>query len=283
MKKIGLICKPGGSETLQLLKELLVWLKDKDAEAFVDAGSAQNLSIRGYPPSQIPELVDVIVMLGGDGTMLSVARLACKAGVPILGVNMGGLGFITEVQKTEVYESMEQVFADNLHIENRMMLSANVCRGGQTIAEYTVLNDVVINKGALARIINLETSINGLYVNNFMADGLIVSTPTGSTGYCLSAGGPILYPSMESIVLIPICPHTLANRPIVLPDTVLIEIALRSHSEDVCLTLDGQVGFPLQQDDSVVVEKSMCRTRLIVPPNRDFFQILRAKLKWGER
>lgn len=283
MKKIGLICKPGREEPLQLLKELLVWLKDKDVGIFVDEEAAQNISVKGYPRSQIPGLVDVIVVLGGDGTMLSVARLACKKEVPILGINMGGLGFITEVQKSEIYAAVEQALADKLQAENRLMLNAFVYRQGEKAAEYTVLNDVVINKGALARIIDLETFINGLYVTNFMADGLIVSTPTGSTAYCLSAGGPILYPSMESIVLIPICPHTLANRPIVLPDTVLIEIVLRSHSEDAYLTLDGQEGFPLRQNDTIVVEKSLCRTRLVIPHKRDFFQILRAKLKWGER
>lgn len=283
MTKIGIIAKAGRPEPIEIVREFLAWLKGKDVKVFVEKNIANSLNINGFNRSEIPDLVDVVIVFGGDGTMLSVARLVCSREVPIIGVNVGGLGFITEVQKSEMYEVMEQIFAGKWEIENRLMLNAQVHRQGGKVAEYTLLNDVVINKGALARIIDLETSINGAYVTNFMADGLIVSTPTGSTAYCLSAGGPILYPSLESIVLIPICPHTLTNRPIVLPDNVLIEITLKSHAEGVYLTLDGQEGFPLNQGDTVVIEKSLCKTRLVIPLERDFFQILRTKLKWGER
>lgn len=283
MTKIGIIAKAGRPEPIEIVREFLAWLKGKDVKVFVEKNIANSLNINGFNRSEIPDLVDVVIVFGGDGTMLSVARLVCSKEVPIIGVNVGGLGFITEVQKSEMYEVMEQIFAGKWEIENRLMLNAQVHRQGGKVAEYTLLNDVVINKGALARIIDLETSINGAYVTNFMADGLIVSTPTGSTAYCLSAGGPILYPSLESIVLIPICPHTLTNRPIVLPDNVLIEITLKSHAEGVYLTLDGQEGFPLKQGDTVVIEKSLCKTRLVIPHERDFFQILRTKLKWGER
>lgn len=283
MTKIGIIAKAGRPEPIEIVREFLAWLRGKDVEVFVEKNIANSLNINGFNRSEIPNLVDVVIVFGGDGTMLSVARLVCSKEVPIIGVNVGGLGFITEVQKSEMYEVMEQIFAGKWEIENRLMLNAQVHRQGGKVAEYTLLNDVVINKGALARIIDLETSINGAYVTNFMADGLIVSTPTGSTAYCLSAGGPILYPSLESIVLIPICPHTLTNRPIVLPDNVLIEITLKSHAEGVYLTLDGQEGFPLNQGDAVVIEKSLYKTRLVIPHERDFFQILRTKLKWGER
>lgn len=283
MTRIGIIVKAGRPEPIEAVREFLAWLKGRDVEVFIEKEAARSLSVDGYTRTQIPDLVDAIIVFGGDGTMLSVARMVCGKEIPIMGVNVGGLGFITEVQRSEIYEVMEQVFSGRWDIENRLMLNAQVHRHGEKAAEYTVLNDVVINKGALARIIDLETSINGAYVTNFMADGLIVSTPTGSTAYCLSAGGPVLYPSLESIVLIPICPHTLTNRPIVLPDTVLIEIILKSHAEDVCLTLDGQEGFPLKQGDKVVVEKAFCKTRLVIPHERDFFQILRTKLKWGER
>lgn len=283
MTKIGIIAKAGRPEPIEIVREFLAWLRGKDVKVFVEKSIANSLNINGFNRSEIPNLVDVVIVFGGDGTMLSVARLVCSKEVPIIGVNVGGLGFITEVQKSEMYEVMEQIFAGKWEIENRLMLNAQVHRQGGKVAEYTLLNDVVINKGALARIIDLETSINGAYVTNFMADGLIVSTPTGSTAYCLSAGGPILYPSLESIVLIPICPHTLTNRPIVLPDNVLIEITLKSHAEGVYLTLDGQEGFPLNQGDAVVIEKSLCKTRLVIPHERDFFQILRTKLKWGER
>lgn len=283
MKKIGIICKAGRPEPPEILKELLPWLRKKGFETFLDIETAAILDMEGHPRSQIPSLVDVIVVLGGDGTMLSVARLVCEKGIPILGVNLGGLGFITEVQRAELYEAMDKILSGECSFEERIMLTAHIHRHGERIAEYTVLNDVVINKGALARIIDLETYINKAYVTTFKADGLIVSTPTGSTAYSLSAGGPVLYPTLNSIVLTPICPHTLTNRPIVLPDDVLIEVALKSPSEDVFLTLDGQVGFSLRQNDIVEVKKSPYKTKLLIPYERDYFQILRTKLKWGER
>ena len=196
---------------------------------------------------------------------------------------MGGLGFLTAVSRDEVYEVLERVLVDDCHVEERIMLAACVLRHSECIAEFIVMNDVVVNKGALARIIDLETYVDNTYVSTFKADGLIVSTPTGSTAYALSAGGPILYPTLSSIVLAPICPHTLTNRPIVLPDDVKIEIMLKSYNEDVFLTLDGQVGFSLRQNDIVEVRKSKYKAQLYIPCERDYFQIIRAKLRWGER
>lgn len=282
MKKIGIIGKSGRTEPAEITSELLPWLRERGVETFVDIETAQSLGIKGYLRSEMPD-VDLVIVLGGDGTLLSVARLVCERGIPILGVNLGGLGFITEVKRTEVFDALERVFSGQYYIEERLMLNAYVVRHGERIAGYTTLNDVVINKGALARIIDLETSVDKRYVTTFRSDGLIVSTPTGSTAYCLSAGGPILFPTLESIVLIPICPHTLTNRPIVLPDTVRIEITLKSLVEDVFLTLDGQVGFSLRQNDTVIVEKSPFKTRLLIPFERDFFEVLRTKLRWGER
>jgi len=282
MKRIGIISRLGRPEPVEILKELLPWLKERGVETFINIEVAQALNTEGYPRTEIPKLSEVVVVLGGDGTMLSVARIVCESGIPILGVNLGGLGFITEVHRADIFEAFEKVLSGSYAIEDRLMLRARVRRSGEDIRSYIVLNDVVINKGALARIITLETSINGAYMTSFRADGLIVSTPTGSTAYCLSAGGPILYPTMESIVLIPICPHTLTNRPIVLPESVLIETTLRSPGEDVILTLDGQTGFPLKRNDTVVVDKSTCKTRLLVPLQRDFFQLLRTKLGWCE-
>ncbi len=283
MKKIGIICKTGRLEPLELLKDFLPWLKDKGVEVFVDIEVAQLMNVKGYSRSQIPDLSDMVIVLGGDGTLLSVARLVCEKEIPILGVNLGGLGFITEVQVAGIYEAMERIFSGKCVVEDRLMLSAFVQRHGEKIGEYTVLNDVVINKGALARIIEMETYVDKAYVTTFRADGLIVSTPTGSTAYCLAAGGPILYPTTDCISLTPICPHTLTNRPIVLPEGALIEITLKSAAEDVFLTLDGQVGFSLRRNDVVTVAKSPFRTRLIIPHERDFFQVLRSKLGWGER
>lgn len=283
MKKIGIICKTGIAEPSEILKGLLPWLRQKNCEAYVDIETASILNIKGFSRSEIPSLVDIIVVLGGDGTMLSVCRLVGDKGVPILGVNIGGLGFLTEVQKDEIYEVLEKVLTDDCPIEERIMLTACVYRHSECIAEYVVMNDVVVNKGALARIIDLETYVNHIYVTTFKADGLIVSTPTGSTAYALSAGGPILYPTLNSIVLAPICPHTLTNRPIVLPDDVLIDIVLRSWSEEVFLTLDGRAGCPLNKDDVVKTEKAPYKAKLIIPSDRDYFQTLRTKLKWGER
>lgn len=282
MKRIGIIGKSGRIEPAEITSELLPWLRGREIETFVDIETAKSLGIKGYLRSEMPD-VDLVIVLGGDGTLLSVARLVCERGIPILGVNLGGLGFITEVKRTEIFDALERVFSGQYFIEERLMLNAHVVRHGEKIAGYTTLNDVVINKGALARIIDLETFVDKRYVSTFRSDGLIISTPTGSTAYCLSAGGPILFPTLESIVLIPICPHTLTNRPIVLPDTVNIEITLKSLVEDVFLTLDGQVGFSLRQNDTVIIEKSPYKTRLLIPFERDFFEVLRTKLRWGER
>jgi NAD+ kinase len=283
MKKIGIISKAGHPEPLRILRELLPWLGDRGCEVYLDSDAASALHVEGYQRSQIPALADFVIVFGGDGTMLSVARLIGEKGIPILGVNIGGLGFLTTVQKEDVYEVIGDLIGGQCSIEERMMLTASVLRHSECIAEYLVVNDVVVNKGALARIIDLETYIDSDYVATFKADGLIVSTPTGSTAYALSAGGPIVYPTLSSIILAPICPHTLTNRPIVLPDNVQIDIILKSMNEDVFLTIDGQVGFSLRQNDIVQVRKSAFRARFFVPRERDYFSILRTKLKWGER
>ncbi len=283
MRKIGIISKSGHPEPLKILKALLPWLRKKGCDVIIDSESASALNMAGHQRSEIPALVDCIIVLGGDGTMLSVARLVGDNGLPILGVNLGGLGFLTAVHKDQMYEVIEKVMEGTCPVEERMMLTARVLRHSESIAEYLVVNDVVVNKGALARIIDLETYIGSKFVATFKADGLIVSTPTGSTAYALSAGGPIVYPTLNSIILAPICPHTLTNRPIVLPDNVEVDIILRSRNEDVFLTVDGQVGFSLRQSDVVHVKKSAVKARFFLPCERDYFEILRTKLKWGER
>jgi NAD+ kinase len=281
MKKIGIICKTGIPEPPEILKGLLPWLDQKGYKTYTDIETSSILNIEGFHRSEIPSLVDMIIVLGGDGTMLSVCRLIKDREIPILGVNLGGLGFITEIQRNEVYDVLEKILNGECPVEERIMLTSYVYRNNERIAEFTVMNDVVVTKGALARIIDLETYINNMYVTTFKADGLIVSTPTGSTAYALSAGGPILYPTLNSLVLSPICPHTLTNRPIVLPDDVLIEIILRSKGEDIFLTIDGQIGFPLQLNDVIEVRKSPFKTKLVTPFKRNYFKVLRTKLKWG--
>jgi NAD+ kinase len=283
MKKIGIISKLNRPEPIEILKELIPWLKQKGHEVYIDIETATVLQIDGINRSKMPSIIDLAVVLGGDGTMISVARLVAEREIPILGVNIGGLGFLTAVQKEELYTVLEKVLSNECTIEERIMLKACVHRHSECISEYIAMNDVVINKGALARIIDIETYINHIYVATFKADGLIVSTPTGSTAYALSAGGPILYPTLNSIIIAPICPHTLTNRPIVMPDDIQIEIVLKSFSEDVFLTLDGQVGFSLKKDDIIEVKKSQYKAKLFIPCERDYFEILRTKLKWGER
>ncbi len=283
MKRIGIIGKTGKPEPAEMVKRLLPWLSKKKLEIYIDVETADALRMKGTPRSQIPGLVDMIIVFGGDGTIISVSRLVADKGIPILGVNIGGLGFLTAVQKDDLYEVLEKVLSGGCPVEERMMLNACVYRHSECIADNIVMNDVVVNKGALARIIDLEAYIDHTYVSTFKADGLIVSTPTGSTGYALSAGGPIVYPTLNSIILAPICPHTLTNRPIILPDNVQIEIMLKSLNEDVFLTLDGQVGFSLRQKDIIQVSKSQHSTKFFTPCEIDYFKILRTKLRWGER
>ncbi|MBF0328537.1 MAG: NAD(+)/NADH kinase [Nitrospirae bacterium] len=283
MKKIGIICKAGRPEPAEIAKTFLPWLKERGCEIFLEDGVAKPLGMRGTAREEMPDICDILVVLGGDGTMLSVARLAIGRDVKILGVNLGGLGFITEFNKEELHASMAKVLSGKCPYENRIMLSTTVHREDNQIFDSIVFNDVVINKGALARIIDIETYVNDLYVTTFKADGLIISSPTGSTAYSLSAGGPILYPTLNSIVMTPICPHTLTNRPIVLPDDFAVELIMRSDTEDVFLTLDGQSGFPLKKDDVIEVKKSVYTTKILIPCDRDYFQVLRTKLKWGER
>jgi NAD+ kinase len=283
MNRIGIICKGGIPKPVEILKELLPWLRQKGCETFVDTDTASTLNMDGFPRSEISSLSEIIIVLGGDGTMLSTCRLVADKGVPVLGINIGGLGFITEVQLDKLYETMEKVLSGECPIGERLMLTAQVRRLGELIAEYIVLNEVVINKAALARIIDLETYVNQNYVTTFKADGLIISTPTGSTAYSLSAGGPILYPTLDNIIITPICPHTLTNRAMVLPGDSIIKVILRSPTERVYLTMDGQVGFSVMQNDVIEVSKAPFKTRLLIPCDRDYFQILRTKLKWGER
>lgn len=282
-KEIGIICKRGRPEPLEMVRELVPWLRRQGCQVILERDAARQVGLDGCPRQEIPLRVDMVIVLGGDGTMLGVARLVSDRGVPVLGVNLGGLGFITEVNRNDLYEVLEKVLTGCCPVEERIMLDAVVHRDKGRVAHFRVLNDVVINKGALARIIDLETHVDYSYVTTFKADGLIISTPTGSTAYSLSAGGPVLYPTLNCILMTPICPHTLTNRPIVLPDGYVITVNLRTESEDIYLTLDGQTGFALRQYDTIEVKKAACTAKFLIPCKRDYFDILRTKLKWGER
>jgi NAD+ kinase len=277
---IGIICK---KDSENILRDLLSWLKDKGADVYMEESVAGTHPVKSCTTDELSSAVEMVVVLGGDGTMLRAARLMAGKDVPLVGVNLGGLGFITEVSKEEIYDTLEKILKGDCRKEKRMMLQAQVMRGGEKTADFMALNDIVINKGTLARLIDLQTIVDGNHVNQFKADGIIAATPTGSTAYSLSAGGPILHPSLRGIIITPICPHMLTNRPIVLSDDVKIEIALRSESEGVYLTYDGQEGFSMKKDDVVVIKKSPFTTTLLAPTNSDHFQVLREKLKWGER
>ncbi len=299
MKRIGIIAKKNKPEAVPVAKNLVAWFQERKMEVYVeeemgnvlfDSGSSlpagsilSDGSIHCVELSEIPGHAEMVIVLGGDGTLLSVARLVGSYEVPILGVNLGGLGFLTEIHLEELFSVLERVIKGDYKKDEREILNATVIRKGNKMAEFTVLNDAVINKGALARIIDLETTINGEYITTFKSDGLIISTPTGSTAYNLSAGGPIVYPSLHCIIITPICSHTLTNRPIVIPDDVVIRIVLRTEEQEVILTLDGQQGFPLGFGDVVEVKKAQFRIFLIKSPYRHYFGLLREKLKWGER
>ena len=286
MNRIGIIAKKNKPEAVPIARHLAEWLRLKKIEVYIEEEIGKLLSPGLWKPIQreaIPTDVEVIIVLGGDGTLLSVARQVWNKNIPILGVNLGGLGFLTEITLDELYPVLEKVLQDEFEINERDVLNAEVIRRGERIAEFIVLNDAVINKGALARIIDLETTIDGEYLSTFRSDGLIISTPTGSTAYNLSAGGPIVYPSLHTIIITPICPHTLTIRPIIIPDHVRIRALLKSRNEEVTLTLDGQQGFTLEFEDVVEVRKAEGHILLIKSPTRRYFELLREKLKWGER
>jgi NAD+ kinase len=290
MKRVGIIAKQNKPEAVSIAKNLVDWLGPRKVELYIEEEMAKLLSpilsaahVNCIDRKDIPRHVEMIIVLGGDGTLLSVARQVWNRNIPILGVNLGGLGFLTETHTEELHRLLDRVLEGDFQTDEREVLDASVIRRDERVAEFTILNDAVINKGALARIIELEATVNGEYLSTFRSDGLIISTPTGSTAYNLSAGGPIVYPSLHTIIITPICPHTLTNRPIIVPDDVLIRVLLKSKHQEVILTLDGQQGFPLDFEDLVEVKKAEGRILLIKSPYRHYFEVLREKLRWGER
>jgi len=288
IKRIGIVLKPHQPDALKTLCDLTQWLAQKGIElvggAEIERERVEHetgCSVTEVEPEKLAASVDLILVLGGDGTMIATARLIGDNEVPVLGVNYGGLGYLTEFRIEELYTALESILSANYRLDKRVMLHVDLQRANATISSNRVLNDVVINKSALARIIEIEAYLNQQFVNSFRADGLIVSTPTGSTAYNLSAGGPVVFPSMNAIVITPICPFTLSNRPLVVPDDAVIELRLKTDQEDVALTLDGQVGVPLKVDDRIVISKSRTTFNLIQPSNRNYFDVLRDKLRWG--
>jgi len=283
MKTIGILTKPKFPDVTHILTDLVAWLRERQKEVVFDAKTAALIGeSASHQKTQIATRSDMVLVLGGDGTMLSAARLLEERAVPILGVNMGGLGFLTEITLDELYPALEKVFAQEFMVEERLMLRADIHRHGEHVAKATVLNDVVVSKGTLARMIEIQILIDGQFVTRLRGDGLIVSTPTGSTAYSLSAGGPIIHPTVQALILTPICPHTLTHRPLLVPRGVALEVTLTSQVEGAMVTFDGQVGVALVQGDTVAIAVSEHRTQLIRLPDRTYYDLLRRKLKWGD-
>lgn len=282
IRKIGIIAnieKPNAPEyTIRLQK----WIQNLGLEVCLESALAAKVGQSpGFDREELASLADLVVVFGGDGTLLMAARFLCRHNTPILGINLGTFGFLTVVNLNEMFNALEMILRGEYRIEKRMMLDAIVYRNKEAVREYTVLNDAVINRGNVFRLLEMETVVNDEYLTTYKADGLIVSTPTGSTAYSLSAGGPIVFAQHDCIIVNPICPHTLTNRPIILPDTAVFKVAIWSGEGEASLTLDGQISFSLNPGDIITLKKSRFLTNLIVSPHRDYLEILRSKLGWG--
>lgn len=281
-REVGILYKHSHEPALREADKLAAWFDKAGITPYMDEMAPKEPAALFEATSTIPATVNWVVVLGGDGTLLGAARRVGRYGAPLLGVNLGGLGFLTSIPLGRLYPVIESMVAGKLDMESRMMLRATVVRRNQEACSFHVLNDVVINKGALARIIDLKVEVDNESLTTFRADGLIVATPTGSTAYNLAAGGPVVHPSIETVILTPICPFTLNNRPIMIPSSATVCIMMAKESEEtVMLTFDGQVGFNLQYGDRVVISNSGHKIRLFSAPDSSYFEILRAKLMWG--
>lgn len=284
IRRVVVVAKTGPRESLRIASELGEWLGRRGIDVVYDTKTATAVGrLGGVPRNQLPDDVDLAIVAGGDGTLLSVARSAAPAAIPILGINLGSLGFLTELQPGELFEGLAAVLDGQYELEERQTLQVRHIRQGRVQHEYAVLNDAVIGKSALARMITIELRVDREEVATYTADGLIIASPTGSTAYSLSAGGPILDPRMSAFVIAPICPHTMTYRPLVVPGSVHLEASLRSRGEAVYLTLDGQIGIPFESGDTLSVDRHPNALRLVRVTRRGFFEVLRRKLRWGER
>jgi len=283
IRTVGVAIKPGEPRALEAVRDLAKWLAERGVRACLETDAAAAIGEVGVSRAAMVREADLLIVLGGDGTLLSVVRALEERAVPILGVNLGTLGFLVEVSVDEMHEALARALDGKMTIEPRMRLAVRLMRDGRELRRWLALNDAVITKGASARIVDLEARADGQLVTTYHADGLIVSTPTGSTAYTLSAGGPILLPGVPSLVLTPICPHALTQRPLVLPDSAVIEVIVHPRGGEVQLAIDGQEGAPLQDGDLVEVRRSEHPALLLVSPTHSRFEVLRSKLRWGER
>jgi NAD+ kinase len=284
IRRVGICVKPGQRELAELIRALEKWLVERALEVLPDPEASAWTEAAGSARSELAGRVDLVVVLGGDGTLLAVARAIGDRDVPILGVNLGTLGFLAEIARDELFPTLEAVLAGRFVSEERMRLDVRVERDGVELGHYLALNDAVISNTTLSRMVHLETRADGVEVTTYHADGLIVATPTGSTAYSLSAGGPLVYPTMQALLLTPISAHTLTHRPLVLPETAQVQVRVRdARGGHVHLTVDGQVGRQLVENDRVSVVRAGRPARLLVDPARSRFEVMRAKLRWGER
>jgi NAD+ kinase len=285
IKRVGVISKPKKAEVREIVPGLLQWLRERSIETFIDkeTGAIMDTKEHCLTRNNMPDRVDLLIVLGGDGTLLATARALNRKPVPILAVNLGGLGFLTAVTREELYPTLEMVLAGTHTSDHRVQIEGELIRADEILTSFLALNDAVLNKGAIARIFDFELRVNGERVSTYKSDGLIVSTPTGSTAYSLAAGGPIVTPSVEAFVVTPICAHTLTHRPLVLPNSVKIEVTVKSLREAAYLTIDGQVGIAAHSEDVVRMRKADSFVELIRPLTTPYFEILQKKLKWGER
>lgn len=284
VKVVAIMAKPGVDRARTVVPELLAWLANRGIEARCDEDTAAYVEgVRGLPRTQVPEGAGMVILLGGDGTLLSAVRAIDGRDIPIFAVNLGGLGFLTATAVDELYPELDRVFRGEHTVGMRRLLHCERLRSGRPASAYEALNDVVVDKIDIARMIDVDAWVDDQLVTSYKADGVIVSTPTGSTAYSLSAGGPIIFPTVEALSITPICPHMLTHRPVVVPADRVISLVVQGRDDSAFLTIDGQVGEPLKHGDRVICRSSNQTIRLIRPPRVKFFDVLRQKLKWGER
>jgi len=284
IKTVGVISKPGVEAGHKLVSEVIEWLRKRAIAVRADEETAAYTSgEEGIPRDMVPEGCDLVIVLGGDGTLLSAARAIGKREIPLFPVNLGGLGFLTAITVDELFPELERALRGEHRVAKRKLLNTEIVRDGKVIASYDALNDAVLTKASIARMIDLQAFVDEQFVADYKADGLIICTPTGSTAYSLAAGGPIIFPSVPAICITPICPHMLTNRPVLVPETSVVRVISRGPDESVFLTIDGQIGNPVQEGDTIVCRSSPFALHLMRPPRAMFFDVLRQKLKWGER
>ncbi|MBM4270758.1 MAG: NAD(+)/NADH kinase [Deltaproteobacteria bacterium] len=282
IKKIGIVANIEKEKSVEYTFRLREWSTQKGVEVLLDEEIARKMGeSAGLERKKLASHVDLLVVLGGDGTLLRTVRFVSEYDIPIVGVNLGEFGFLTEVNLNEMYSALELILKGEYKTEKRIMLDISLHLQAETIRQESILNDVVITRGNLSRILDLETTLDGGYLTTFRADGIIISTPTGSTAYSLSAGGPIIFPEEDSFIINPICPHTLTNRPIIIPDGVEIKVILWTKEQGATVTLDGQLSYTMKSGDSMIIKKSRYVTNLVSSPHRDYMEILRTKLGWG--